>query len=98
MHKFAEKAAAKRLAKEEAQEASKGEEGAQEFKQQIRPVNDSDPLFKFKIPFNPEQLMNLDFGHLRDVVEEIIKSLSRHQLQLTTLQTSVFKAHEGLSK
>jgi len=42
-----------------------------------------DPLLKFRVNLKTDELFKLDFEHLKDVIEEIIRYLNRHQNQLT---------------
>ena len=65
-------------------------------KKEIAP--EDDPLLKFRVAFKAEEFENQNWDYLKDMTMEIIRSFNRFQLQLTGMQTSVFKAHEGLQK
>ncbi|CDW87260.1 UNKNOWN [Stylonychia lemnae] len=53
-------------------------------------------LLKFRIPLHLDQLLQLNVEHLRDVIEEIIKTMNRQQFTLTGTSSSIFKCNSTI--
>eukprot|EP00347_Sterkiella_histriomuscorum_P021601 403333413 len=54
-------------------------------------------MLKFRIPLKLDQLCVMNSEHLKEVIEEIIKTLNRYQFSITSQSQSVFKCTSTLS-